>query len=170
MAKDVKGDITQLTGEAKQFPDSMKSMMGSIAGTITSQIGGAFRKVFGEGENLAADLLTTILTTFINFGLGTYFRGMGFMAGGGMITEPYIARGLHSGRMLALGEQGPELVTPMNRVTGSYLPRSSPDTAAVVSSVQGLVSSIASGRWEVQGTRMVYLLNKVSRIDGASRM
>lgn len=170
MANPIKEDFSKLTGEAKQFSDTMKVMMGQIAGTITSQLGGAFRKVFGEGENLAADLLTTIFTTFINFGLGSSFRGMGFMAGGGVITEPYIARGLHSGRMLALGEKGPELVTPMNRVTSSYLPRSNSDSSAVMNSVQGLMSAISSGRWEVQGTRLVYLLNKVSRIDGASKM
>lgn len=169
-ASDVKGGFKEIDGEAKAFSDTMKSMMGSIAGSITNQIGGAFRKVFGEGENLAADLFTTIVTTFLNFGLTSSFRGMGFMAGGGVITEPYIARGLHSGRMLALGEKGPEMVTPMNHMTGTYLPRGGSDTSAVVSSVNGLMASIASGKWEVEGTRLVYLTNKVSRIYGASKM
>ncbi len=169
-ASQVKGDLKEIDGEAKAFADSMKNMMGQIAGTITSQIGGAFRKVFGEGENLAADLFTTIVTTFLNFGLTSSFRGMGLMAGGGVITEPYIAKGLHSGSLLMLGEKGPEVVTPMNRVTSTSHSRGNADVGALVATVSNLASTIANGRWRASGMDLRFISDKASRVYAATKM
>ena len=50
----------------------------------------------------------------MNFGGGSAELPMGFMAQGGLISEPTLAIGTRSGKMNMIGEAGPESVIPMN--------------------------------------------------------
>lgn len=75
-----------------------------------------------QGRDLGRALADTLLSIGLNVATGGLMSVLGF-AGGGLITEPVIGRGMRSGSMYTIAEKGPEYVTP----THSYGRSSEPE-------------------------------------------
>jgi hypothetical protein len=91
-----------------------------------SKIGGFLFGAFGGGGNGGGEVSASQFTS--NGGSSGALNAMNVlggaadvaMAGGGIINEPIIGRGLNSGKSYSFGEGGkPELVTPMNKVSSN---------------------------------------------------
>jgi hypothetical protein len=169
-SKEVKVAFDELTTEAQSFYSGMKAMTNELAGAISTYIGGAFKRVFGEGETLMGNLVSSFITAFISQGTSALVGRLIPMAGGGVITEPYVARGLHSGTLLTLGEQGPEMVMPMNSVTRTSHNSGSVGTAQIADAVAGLTSALRKGVWRAKGSELRYVLNTDLKYDRARRV
>ena len=182
-AKDVKVEFSELGKEQQGFLTGMQSAAHAAASNVGDSFRGALSKAFGDGKTLFDQMLISFASSIADWGLNEIFGellsflpGGGLlkkaagMAGGGVITEPYIAKGMHTGNLLMLGERGPELVTPMNRVTGTSHSRTGADTGALIASVDGLVSYIAGGSWAMRGTQLSFLNDRVSRVYKATKM
>lgn len=168
-SEDPKVKFEEMSGEAQAFYSGMNAMTNQLANTITTQVGGAFRRVFGESQSMAADLIVTFVSAFVSKGASKLIDKIPGMASGGVLTEPYIARGVQSGNLLALGESGPELVTPMNRITGMSHSSGGADTARMAASIDRLTRAIGSGVWRAKGPDLIYALNNAQKTDRATR-
>lgn len=180
-ADEVKVKFDELSTETRGLFTSMTAMADAASTHISNSLATGLREAFGEGKNLFEDMLLGFMSSLADFGIKEMFKeilsfvpGLGpfisKMAGGGIITEPMIARGMHTGRLVAIGESGPEIVTPMNRATGTHHASMNTETQSLIASVNMLARTIAGGAWKVRGTQLAYLQDKVSRIHQGMKM
>jgi hypothetical protein len=94
--------------EGKNFGEQMQQVFQQMAEAIISYIVQMIAKLLV----LLALEEATGTQGMAAAGGGGLFGG--FMADGGMINEPSVITGLHSGRSIIAGEAGPEMVVPMS--------------------------------------------------------
>jgi len=73
------GAQESIIADARQTQSQLNPIWIGIGGAISAHIGGAFRRVFGEANNLAADLFSSILGALVTFGVSA---GLGALTGG----------------------------------------------------------------------------------------
>ncbi len=101
--KGVGDGFAKMVIEGKNFTDSMKDLFKNMAEQMISYV-----------IQIIAKLLVLLA---LESATGTGPAGGSFMrafATGGMITEPSVMVGLRTGSRTIVGEQGPEMVSPMN--------------------------------------------------------
>lgn len=105
------------------FTDMAQSMIDQLSQSTAKMIveGGKFSDVMKNlWQNMAEAFIAQVLRMIAEWlilqamtgGVGGF--GMGFMADGGMITEPSIITGMRTGTRHIAGEAGPEMVVPQS--------------------------------------------------------
>lgn len=111
------------------FQNSFTAGVNSMANEISMKIGTAFANMFGGAKTMLGSFVGAFMDALSNIAaqvaaagiLNAIFPSLGLMggfhfAGGGMIEEPVIGRGLKSGKSYTFGEMGSEMVTPISRM------------------------------------------------------
>jgi hypothetical protein len=151
-----------LSIEAQSFYRGMEAMTNSLGEKISSVVGGAFREVFGNAKSWGADLIATFAEAFISQGASSAFTKLFPHASGGMLMEPVMGIGMHSGGIHTFAENGPEMITPYNAYPSASV-GSSGEIAA-------LARVIRSGRWDIGGDKLRYVMNKDLNNDHYRRL
>lgn len=96
-------------------------------------------------------------------GVGTFaglFKTLTGFAGGGIIPEPVLGIGLHSGTGYTFGERGPEYVMPNSQLQSARF--SSNGSNQLAQRIAGLEKAIAGGTWRISGRDIVYSYDRNS--------
>ena len=159
--QEMMNDVNMMMGAAEAGIQNM-------ANVLRKSMSGAWEDIFGEANSLFEQLLQSVfvgMTSILGqiasqyavgglFSLLSFIPGFGGlsaiagklmgggMAGGGVIREPVLGMGLRSGRSYALGERGPERVTPLGRVSGG----GSGDNTANI---------LRAFKWKLEGPNLV---------------
>lgn len=117
-----------------------------LPGEIVSALSGLGGELLSLGRSAISGLISGITSAIPGGGIiGSALHAIG-LAEGGILTEPVIGFGVHSGRTYTLAENGPEAVIPRSRGGGPGWGGASggPGNAAIISRLDKLIDTTAA--------------------------
>jgi len=105
--------------DARGLQSGLNPIWMGIGGSISTYIGGAFRRVFGEAQSLAADLFSAILGGLVQFGIAAGITAITGGAGGVAAVPLLTGAPVSPGRVATGTQRGSRRSAPPVQVYGT---------------------------------------------------